>query len=373
MAGIYIHIPFCKQKCHYCSFHFSTTYGRYRDEMINALQSQIKLESPFIKEPISSIYFGGGTPSLLDATELRILIDTCKSHYKMAEEVEVTLEANPDDLNSLVISNWLETGINRLSLGIQSFHEHNLTSMNRAHNANQASNSIQLIKSGGFDNYSVDLMFALPDLTNAQWEHNLRTVIENEVPHISCYNLTIEESTALKNWIDKEKMAPLSEESSVKQFEIAMDKLKLAGYEQYEISNYCRPGKRSKHNSSYWENKNYIGIGPSAHSYIDGMRSYVVSNNKQYIEKLRQVGSVRTNELLSRENQFNEYIMTRLRTKEGINLTDLNHRFDTYIDKIQDQIDHHLEKGNLVSDGNLLQLTHQGKFTADLISMDLFI
>ena len=373
MAGIYLHIPFCKKKCHYCNFHFSTTYEKYRERMIQAMLQEIRQQKSKFNFPIHTIYFGGGTPSLLSPTEILAFIKEIKLHFKVASDAEITLEANPDDITPELALLWFQNGINRLSIGIQSFFQENLVAMNRAHNQQQAIDAVKMIRDAGFTNFSIDLMFALPGLSDEMWRQNLQTAIDLKVPHLSCYNLTIEEQSTLIQLIKQKKMPELSEQSSVAQFKIAMEMLEKSGYHQYEISNYALPGKESKHNSAYWDNQEYLGIGPSAHSYWKRKRYYNVANNTKYIKGIEENLPISTTENLTPENIFNEYILTQLRTSKGVNLAELellNPSFFKLIQKILQKLQF-LKKVQISNDQ--LTLTQDGKFIADQISSELFV
>jgi oxygen-independent coproporphyrinogen-3 oxidase len=373
MAGIYLHIPFCKQACHYCNFHFSTTYQKYRSRLIDALVKQLVEESMQHTKTIDTIYFGGGTPSLLFEIELLEILSTIKKKFQVAKQVEITLEANPDDITSEKSAMWFNAGVNRLSIGIQSFFQENLTSMNRAHSAEESLKAIDTVKKAGFKNYSVDLMFSLPDLTDEMWISNLNRIIELQVPHLSCYNLTIEEQTALSQLISKNKISPLSHDTSVRQFTITMDKLSAAGYQQYEISNYCLSGMQSKHNTAYWNQKDYTGIGPGAHSYLNNERSSNVANNMTYIKEIENGTFKKQVEFLTTENRFNEFILTRLRTKDGISLKELSSTFNIFFDECKLLIDSQIQKKTMILESGRVKLSRTGKFFADQIAMELFV
>ena len=279
------------------------------------------------QEIIETLYFGGGTPSLLSEEEISSLIFSIKENYQLAGNAEITLEANPDDINVKNLTSWKKAGINRLSIGIQSFIERDLKWMNRAHNSSQALNSILLAREAGFDNFSIDLIFGTPGLTDEEWQKNIQTAIDLQVPHISSYALTVEPKTALQKMIDLKKKQNVNNEAQAKQFFILMNTLKAAGYEHYEISNFAKPGFRSRHNSSYWQGEKYIGIGPSAHSFNGNERSWNVSNNRQYIESLKKNQFAYEKEILTPEEKLNEYVMTSLRTIEGMDLNFIEENF----------------------------------------------
>ena len=320
MAGIYIHIPFCKKACHYCNFHFSVSQNLL-PQMVDAICREAELRNDYITENISTIYFGGGTPSLLTIDDLRFTIEKLKSLFVIDIDAEITLEANPDDITEENLLNWKEAGINRLSIGVQSFFEEDLSWMNRAHNATQAYDSIRLAIQSGFNNISIDLIYGTPGLTDERWLQNLATAHELNVPHLSCYALTIEPNTALQKMIALQKKENIDAGKQSTHFELLMDWAKEKGYEHYEISNFAKPGFRSKHNSSYWQSKSYLGLGPSAHSYNEKTRQWNVANNIAYIESIQKNTVPFEVEELSSTQKINEYIMTSLRTMEGINLS----------------------------------------------------
>lgn len=374
MAGIYIHIPFCNQACHYCNFHFSTTFESYREEMIEVLCKELELKkSIFSGVNIQTIYFGGGTPSLLTEKEFDQIFFAINTNYETGLVEEITIEANPEDVNEGKLSHWKSKGVTRVSLGVQSFFKDDLEQMNRVHSSSQAEEAIQLIKEAEFESYSIDFMFALPLLTDEQLHKNLDKALELKVPHISCYNLTIEEQTALVQLIKKGKIEDLSEEKSIKQFELIMDKLGSNRYLQYEISNYALEGHKSKHNSAYWEQKAYIGIGPSAHSLYDSMRTHNVSNNKAYINEVNNEGEYYEIEEMSEQDFFNEFIMTRLRTSKGLDVRDLEILFPQYVSDFKDKTSDFLRGGQLAFFGDEYRLTKQGKLMADYIASEFFI
>ncbi len=375
MAGIYIHIPFCKQACHYCNFHFSTQTEGIQP-FVKALLKEIELTSVSMQnaEPISTIYFGGGTPSLLAEKDIDLILNCISKRFEMASAIEITLEANPDDVSNDILSAWLSSGINRLSLGVQSFVSKELAWMNRAHNAAQSLESIENILSAGFDNFSVDLIFGSPLLTDEDLVNNINRLTSYNIPHLSCYALTIEPNTALHHFVHKQKSAPTDSEKQARQFLLTMDLLHDAGYEQYEISNYAKPSKRSQHNSSYWEGAAYFGLGPSAHSF-DGKnkRRWNVSNNQTYIKSLNENKIPFEEEILTTTQQANEYIMTALRKCEGISLSIFETRFgNERLNALKGAIGQHLKNGKLIEFNNNIMLTREGKLFADGIAADLF-
>ncbi len=375
MAGIYIHIPFCKQACHYCNFHFSTTLA-LKTAMIDALQKEIILSVPFFfnkEEIIETIYFGGGTPSLLTDRELEELLFTVKNNYTISPSIEITLEANPDDINSTVLNQWKSIGINRLSIGIQSFKEADLQWMNRAHNASEALKCIELARIAGFQNFSIDLIYGTPLLTDEEWKSNVQTIIELAVPHIACYALTVEPGTALQKMIQLKKKKDVNTDDQARQFLLLMKWMADAGYEHYEISNFAKPGFRSRHNSSYWKGAEYLGIGPSAHSYTGISRRWNIANNVLYIQSIKNNVIPFEEEILTETQQLNEYIMTSLRTREGLDLSLVENKFEPYQrERIIKESISFIKKGMMKQEENKLILTNEGKLFADKIASDLF-
>ena len=373
MAGVYIHIPFCKQACHYCNFYFSTTFQKYRSELVAALVQEMKLKSLLFKgKEVETIYFGGGTPSLLIEEEFRTIFNGLKESFNISKVEEVTIEANPDDVTVENLAIWQSYGINRISLGVQSFFEDDLEQMNRSHSSKQAHNAIKRIRESGIDNYSVDFMFALPLLSNEQLEKNLQIAIDYKVPHVSCYNLTIKEQTALMALIKKGKIEDLSEEKSIQQFKIVMNRLGSNRYHQYEISNYALEGYQSKHNSSYWYQKPYLGIGPSAHSFYESKRSFNISSISKYIKLLGEGKDYFEVEELTEKEFFNEFIMTRLRTSKGLDRRDLEIIFPKFVDAFKEKTSNYLRGGQLAFFGDEYRLTPEGKLMADYITSEFF-
>ena len=374
MAGIYIHIPFCRQACSYCNFHFSTSLALKKD-LLQAINNEILLAKVFVKEErIKTIYFGGGTPSLLSAKELATILQTIKTKFTVNEDAEITLEANPDDINESILESWLNLGINRLSLGVQSFYEKELQWMNRAHNAAQSIQSINDIIEAGFTNFSVDLIYGSPLLSNETLIKNAEIIFNKNIPHISCYALTVEPKTALNNMIEQHKSAPVNARQQAEQFQILLHLTEQAGYEQYEISNFAKPGYRSRHNSSYWQGKPYYGFGPAAHSF-DGknIRRWNIANNAIYIKSLKNKIIPFEEEVLTATQQLNEYIMIALRTMEGINLETVHKKFGAaHAEKILLQSKKYIDKKLMRQEKGFLILNREGKFLADGIAADLF-
>lgn len=374
MAGIYLHIPFCRQACHYCNFHFATSVLQ-KPEMVQAMcRELLDRQEELSGELIETIYFGGGTPSLLSLEELTLLLKTVKDHFQVSDEAEITLEVNPDDIDEQMLIGWKALGINRLSIGIQSFFEEDLEWMHRAHNATQA---IEGLKAAvwHFDNITIDLIYGSPGLTHEKWEENVRRVLELGIPHISCYALTVEEKTPLAKMVREARSKNVDPDLQSEQFLLLMKWMELAGYEHYEISNFAKPGYRSRHNSSYWGSapghaKKYLGIGPAAHSYNGKQRSWNVSNNAQYIHSTLEGNTQKEMETLDASQELNEYIMTSLRTMEGIQLSALPL-------KEQERILHASEKyinSDLMKrSGDRVHLTKEGRLLADGIAADLFV
>ncbi len=374
MAGIYLHIPFCKKACHYCDFHFSTS-PQYKDQMLQALGQEIDLRKNYLAgESIETIYFGGGTPSLLSADELQILIGAITDLYEVSPTAEITLEANPDDLNPQKVREFRQTLINRFSIGIQSFFEEDLKWMNRAHTAREAHSSIKRVQDAGFENITADLIYGFPLLSNPKWEHNIQQLIELHIPHISSYSMTVEPATALSSFIKKGEQEPMDEGQSTAQFLILMEQLIEAGFEHYEISNFAKPGLYSKHNSNYWEGVSYLGIGPSAHSFNGESRQWNISNNSNYIDQIGLKKIPAEMEVLSTKNRINEYIMTSLRTSKGMSLQKITERFGSdYSNEVRNGLEPFADKNWINLNDQIVTLTTDGKLFADHIASELFI
>ena len=373
MSGIYIHIPFCKQACHYCDFHFSTNLKK-KDEMVLALAKEIQLrKSEFQDELVETIYFGGGTPSILSIEDLRFLIDAVYRNYKVVENPEITVEANPDDLTENRIIELSKNKVNRLSIGIQSFFEDDLKMMNRAHNAEEAKKCLETATQY-FDNISIDLIYGVPEMSNEKWLQNIETALSFGVPHISSYALTVEPKTALHSFIQKGIIPQPDDEVAQEHFHILVDKLSENGFIHYELSNFGKENYFSKNNSSYWLGKKYIGIGPSAHSYDGKNRGWNVSNNSLYIKSIQENKLPIEIETLTKTDRYNEYIMTGLRTIWGVSLERVEQEFGkTYLDYLNRQAAKFIEDHLLFVDDNILRTTKKGKFLSDGIASDLFL
>ena len=377
MAGVYIHIPFCKQACNYCNFHFSTSL-KLKDEMLLALVKEIELTAISAsaiddKETIETLYFGGGTPSILTINDLQLLFTALKKRFNFADEIEITLEANPDDITPAKLALWRQTGINRLSVGIQSFLEEELVWMNRAHTAKESLQCIDEILEAGFTNFSIDLIYGSPLLSNEDWKKNVALVTAKNIPHISCYALTVEPKTALDKMIMQHKKPPVDAEKQAEQFLLLMQWMQQAGYEHYEISNFAKPGMRSKHNSSYWLGKKYYGFGPAAHAFNGERRQWNIANNALYIQSLKNNSIPFEAEILTATQQLNEYIMTSLRTIEGLDLNYVEKKFgkNQCIDLINASVKCK-EGGKILVVNDKIILTREGKLFADGIAADLF-
>jgi len=374
MAGIYIHIPFCKQACHYCDFHFSTNVER-QSEMVDMLCKEISLQQKFLSgEVIDTIYFGGGTPSLLSPAELSALLETLHKYHAVNVSSEITLEANPDDLSFEKLIGFRKAGINRLSIGIQSFHDETLIRLNRVHDGALARESITNAYRAGFDNISIDLIYAIPWQDDEAWKNNVREAMQFQPQHISAYSLTIEEKTAFGRWASQGSFRSMDDDNAATQLQSLVEMLAIGKYEQYEVSNFCLPGFMSVHNSNYWHDKKYLGIGPGAHSYSGVSRQHNVSNNNLYISKLRNSEIPATIEILSPEDKINEYLLTSLRTSWGVDLMKLRkeHGLDL-------ALTHETYLANLKTNGlatireEKFVLTQKGKLLADKIASDLFV
>ncbi|MBL7560220.1 radical SAM family heme chaperone HemW [Olleya sp. YSTF-M6] len=388
MSGIYIHIPFCKQACHYCDFHFSTSLKK-KDQLVFALAKELQLRKDEFKDTtIETIYFGGGTPSVLSTNELQYLIDSVYLNYKVTDHPEITLEANPDDLiinniDALSISEvqslyktkfeeLKKTGINRLSIGVQSFHEKDLKLMNRAHNAIEAKRCLETATQY-FDNISLDLIYGIPNSTNQEWLENIQTALSFGIPHISSYALTVEPKTALASFIKKGIIDNVDDDLAHDQFHILIDQLNQAGFEHYELSNFAKKGYYSKNNSAYWLGKSYLGIGPSAHSFNGKQRAWNVKNNTIYIKKINQDQLPLEIEILTKNDKYNEFIMTGLRTIWGVSLTEVKKQFgESFLEYLLQQANQYINNQMLCIVDNRLKTTQKGKFLSDGIASDLF-
>jgi oxygen-independent coproporphyrinogen-3 oxidase len=372
MAGIYVHIPFCKQACHYCDFHFSTSL-KNRDAIVSALAQEIELQKTYLDSAmIETIYFGGGTPSVLEAAEINFLLDTIAKHHRVSQNAEITLEANPDDLNHSKISQLRQTAINRFSIGIQSFFDEDLIWMNRAHRSAEAETSVKRVQDAGFNNITADLIYGYPLLSAEKWESNLNTLFSLNVPHLSAYSMTVEPRTALASQIKKKQTLPVNDQQSAEQFVYLMQQMQQRGFEHYEISNFGKPGRHSQHNSNYWKGVPYVGIGPSAHSYNGSTRQWNVANNALYLKSLSENQIPAELEILTTENRLNEYIMTAIRTIWGLDLAKIENIEKGSAAILQKEVQPFLNKGWLIVQQQTVTLTQTGKLYADHIAAELF-
>lgn len=370
MAGIYIHIPFCRQACHYCNFHFTISL-RYKNEFMAALLKEITLTTHTGYE-IETIYIGGGTPSLLDVADIGSLLKGIRDRFSVKPDAEVTLEANPDDISTEKLEGWLHSGINRLSIGIQSFFDEDLQWMNRAHNATQARQQLELALRY-FNNITADLIYGSPGLSDEKWKSNVLQLTSLGVPHLSCYALTVEPQTPLHKQIRQQQSSDVDPDRQSAQFLLLMQWMREAGYEHYEISNFARPGFRSRHNSSYWQGKPYLGLGPSAHSYDGSSRWWNVANNTKYISSIGQGILPFEKEDLTPIQRWNEHIMIALRTSEGLHLQAGAYGVPaSWIEELIQQSQSYIQRGLMQKEDNYLRLTNEGKLLADGIAADLF-
>ena len=373
MSGVYIHIPFCKQACHYCDFHFSTNMKK-KDAMIHSICEEIRMRrQEFVDQEVNTIYFGGGTPSVLEMGEIRRIIDTVYNNYKVVPKPEITLEANPDDLSNNVIIQLSKSPINRLSIGVQSFFDEDLKLMNRAHNAREAEDCIKQAAEL-FNNISIDLIYGIPNLSHERWRQTIEKALSFNIPHISSYALTVEPKTALKKFIEKGIVADVDDEIAQEQFHILADQLVKEGFVHYEISNFGKPGYFSLNNTAYWQAKRYLGIGPSAHSYDGKSRAWNVRNNAKYINAISKASLPMENEILSKKDRYNEAIMTGLRTIWGVSLNQIRKEYGKkYYEYLIERAEKYMAQGLLVIDKETLLTTKKGKFLADGIAADLFL
>ncbi len=379
MAGIYIHIPFCKQACHYCDFHFSTVL-KNKEQFLKALVKEIELqknyfsELPTSEQTINTVYFGGGTPSLLSQSELMYVFDALNKSFEIKPNAEITLEANPDDLTLKKIQELRATPINRFSIGIQSFFDEDLKLMNRAHNSQEALTAVKASQDKGFENITIDLIYGIPTLSNANWKHNLNTAFGLDVKHISSYCLTVEPKTALANFVKEGKIKNVDEQQCADQFEIMLEAMHKNNFIQYEISNFCKDNAFSKHNSNYWLKSTYLGLGPSAHSYNGTSRQWNISNNGLYIQSLEKSELTFEEEFLTTSQQYNEYILTSLRTMWGADLNVIETKFGKeYVSHCLTEAAEYIDNKDIRKEENTLFLSDKGKLFADRIASSLFL
>jgi len=374
MAGIYLHIPFCRKRCHYCDFFKSTDLSQ-KARLLEGLRKELESRAPELaSEEINTIYLGGGTPSVLLIDELKDILQTIRQNYRVSPEAEITMEANPDDLSQAILSAIREIGFNRLSMGVQSFSESDLKLMNRRHGVMQAIQSVKWAKTAGFTNISIDLIYGLPNQTLEEWERNVRIAVELDVQHISAYNLTYHEGTVFYDRLKKGILKELPDELSLQQFEMLISILKLAGFEHYEISNFCKPGLYSQHNSSYWKSKKYLGIGPSAHSFDLYTRRWNVSSISGYLDGVENNKSYSETEILTEQDRYNDYIITGLRTIWGTSEELIQAEFsENYLVHFQKIKDKYLNSGHVSETSGKICLSPEGLFISDQIMADFMV
>lgn len=368
MAGIYIHIPFCKTKCHYCDFYKSTDFGAKTD-FVSALKQEIVWRKEELgNEKIASIYFGGGTPSVLKTAEIGEILILISETFQLENDIEITLEANPDDLSLEFVQSLRSTPVNRLSIGTQSFHDRDLKSMNRRHNSQQALQSIETAKSAGIDNISIDLIYGLPNQTLEEWEYNVEKAVSLDVQHISAYHLTYHEGTVFYDYLKSGKIKELPDELSLEQFKLLLDRLEKAGFEQYEISNFARNERYSRHNKAYWERKKYLGFGPSAHSFDHRTRRWNVASLRKYLQAIESNSPFWEYEILTVQDQYNDYMITSLRTKWGISISYLKEHFPgKFVIHFQKEAQKYIDSNHLILKNNAYKLSVEGLFISDKI------
>jgi oxygen-independent coproporphyrinogen-3 oxidase len=374
MAGLYIHIPFCREACIYCDFHFSISLGQL-DSMLEAIRKELQDRRDFLEgEELQTIYMGGGTPSVVSPAGISLLMDTIRENYTVSKQIEITLEGNPDDLDLEYLSSLRQTGVNRLSIGIQSFYDEYLKFMNRRHDAIKAKTCLEEAYNAGFDNLSIDLIYGLPGMTGATWNETLLTALAYQPPHIAAYHLTYEPGTVLNYLRQKGKISPVDENGSIDQFTILVEQMSENGYQHYEISNFALPGYMSKHNSAYWKGAKYLGIGPSAHSYNGTVRRWNISGNSSYIRRIFKGNKTYEEEIINDRSRFHEYLLTSLRTMWG---TDTEHIKNTwgqdYHEHVLRKSSRFIKEGKIKQVDNRLILSDEGKFLADYIIRELFL
>ncbi len=373
MSGIYIHIPFCKKACHYCNFHFSTQTQQL-DQFVTALLKEIELQRTYLNQPIETLYFGGGTPSLLTPLQLDQIVNSIHAHFKVNTNVEFTLEANPDDITAEKMKQWIGIGINRLSIGIQSFQPAALAWMNRAHSANQSHQAIELAKKEGIHNISTDLIYGTPHLSDEDLLKDIQILKDYAIPHISCYALTVEEKTALHKMIQQQKIDNVDGEKQARHFEIVVDALEQLHFEHYEISNFAKTGHRSKHNSNYWKGVPYLGLGPSAHSFNKDSRQWNIANNQLYFQSIENNLVPFEIENLDLATRYNEFMMISLRLLEGVDVNALATQFGSaFVEHTHTIKAVHLAAGKITDTAQGFAITKESRFLADGIASDYFI
>ncbi len=373
MAGIYIHIPFCKQACHYCNFHFSTALGR-KEEMVRAILLELERRKDYLgAEKIETIYFGGGTPSLLSEKDLNAIFEKIHALFAVEKDAEITLEANPDDLDISKLAMLKTTPVNRFSIGVQSFFEEDLKFMNRAHDAAQAKACIQNAQDAGFENLTIDLIYGAPTTSDSRWRANLQTAFDFKIPHLSCYALTVEPKTALAHFVKAGKMEAPDDERAAAQFEWLIEAAEQNGYEQYEISNFAKAGWYSRHNSSYWKGKKYLGVGPSAHSFDGESRQWNIANNARYMKVVFENETCFEKEILTPEQRYNEYVMTSLRTSWGCDENVIRQMGAPFEKHFLQTVEKEIAAGLVEKKDRFFVLSKPGKLVADRVAMELFM
>lgn len=373
MAGIYIHIPFCRQKCSYCNFYFSVSM-KTKNALVEAILKEIELNHNYLSnKKIDSIYFGGGTPSVLSSVEIALIIERLNQYFIFNSNIEITLEANPDDINKKYLNELKNIGINRFSMGVQSFFDDELIILNRSHNATKAQDSIKMIQDAGFDNMNIDLIFGIPNSNIERWQQNLKIFLELDIPHLSSYNLTIEPKTTIAHQIKIGKYNTPDDELNAELFLITQDILQSKGYEHYEISNYAKNRAYALHNTNYWKGIPYLGFGPSAHSYDGESRQWNIANNRKYIKILERGNLPFEKEILSTEDKYNEYIMTGFRTMWGVDIKIISNFGQKFKENFELEIIKYIENRFVKKENNIYKLSKKGKLYADKIASDLFM
>ena len=372
MAGIYVHIPFCKKRCSYCDFHFSTTFSSYREKLIAAICSELEIRKTELHDAlIETVYFGGGTPSLLTKEELTSIMSTIRNQFQLSDNPEITFEVNPDDATAENLADWKELGINRLSIGLQSFQETDLAWMNRCHSTQQGEMAVRLAQAKGFNNISIDLIYGLPELSNEQWVAHLNQALKLNVQHISSYCLTIEPKTALNHFVASGKLSRPTEDQQSEQFDLLVSTLAHEGFEQYEISNFAKDQKYAKHNSAYWNFSPYLGVGPSAHSFNGHQRRWNVANNTKYYQQVGKNQDWFELENLTESEKWNEYFLTGLRTKWGILKNNIQEMGGLNPSELT-LMDTYLKNEWILEANEYFVLTEKGKLQADGIASSFF-
>ncbi|HHH54935.1 MAG TPA: radical SAM family heme chaperone HemW [Bacteroidetes bacterium] len=373
MGGIYIHIPYCKQKCSYCNFYFSVSM-KTKEEFIFSLLKEIDLNHHYLdREKIRTLYFGGGTPSILSTSELKSIIAEIKKYFVFSEDIEITIEANPDDINIDYLKAIKELGITRFSLGVQSFHDNELKILNRSHDAHKAICAIEMIKNEGFKSTNIDLIFGIPGSTITEWRKNLDFFYKLEIPHLSCYNLTIENRTAIYHQIKTGKLSRPDDKLGAEMFVFTHDYLTSKGYDHYEISNYAIKNNMAIHNTNYWKGEKYLGLGPSAHSFNGESRQWNISNVRKYIHDINSGFIPMQEEKLNKNDMYNEYVMTGLRTKWGVDIKKIESFGDKYKEHFVTISENYIRNGFIIIKNDAYILTVKGMLYSDKISSDLFV